>query len=111
VPESAAYHAPCHLRAQNIGFRSRDLIKLTGTKVTLIDKCSGIDGTWGYRAEHYEESRQVAEPLVSAIEKSGAEVVVGDCHLANGAIQQETGRAPPHPHQLLAPAYGIAPEE
>jgi Fe-S oxidoreductase len=111
VPESAAYHAPCHLRAQNIGFRSRDLIKLTGTKVTLIDKCSGIDGTWGYRAEHYEESRQVAEPLVSAIEKSGAEVVVGDCHLANGAIQQETGRAPLHPLQLLARAYGIAPEE
>jgi Fe-S oxidoreductase len=111
VPETTAYHAPCHLQAQNIGFRSRDLIKLTGTKVTLVNKCSGIDGTWGYREEHYEESRQVAQPLVQAIEKADAEVVAGDCHLANGAIRQETGRIPMHPLQLLARAYGIPPEE
>jgi Fe-S oxidoreductase len=111
VPETTAYHAPCHLRAQNIGLRSRDLIKLTGTKVTLVDKCSGIDGTWGYRAEHYDESRQVAQPLADAIKKADAKVVVGDCHLANGAIREETGRRPLHPLQLLARAYGIDPEE
>ncbi len=32
VPETTTYHAPCHLRAQNIGLKSRDLLKLTGTK-------------------------------------------------------------------------------
>jgi glycerol-3-phosphate dehydrogenase subunit C len=110
VPETTAYHAPCHLRAQNIGLRSRDLIKLTGTKVTLVDKCSGIDGTWGYRDEHYDESRKVAQPMAEAITRSGAEVVAGDCHLANGAIFQETGRAAMHPLQLMARAYGIDPE-
>jgi len=34
-------------------------------------------------------------------------VVTGDCHLANGAIIQETGRTPIHPLQFLARAYGL----
>jgi Fe-S oxidoreductase len=28
VPETVTYHMRCHLRAQNIGFKSRDLMKL-----------------------------------------------------------------------------------
>ncbi|MCU4184081.1 4Fe-4S dicluster domain-containing protein [Acidiferrimicrobium sp. IK] len=110
VPETTAYHVPCHLQAQNIGLRSRDLIKLTGSKVTAINKCSGIDGMWGMRSENYDLARKVAQPLAQAIDKADAEVVAGDCHLANGAIDQETGRRPLHPLQLLARAYGI-PEE
>lgn len=110
VPETTAYHAPCHLRAQNIGFRSRDLIKLTGTKMTVMQNCSGIDGMWGMRSENFELSRKVAAPLVAAVERSGAEVVAGDCHLANSAITEQTGRVPLHPLQLIARAYGLAPE-
>jgi len=110
VPDTTAYHAPCHLQAQNIGLRSRDLVKLTGTKVILVQKCSGIDGTWGLRSENYELARKVAKPLAEAIDRSEAEVVVGDCHLANGAIIQETGKIPLHPLQFMARAYGI-PEE
>lgn len=111
VPEEITYHVACHLQAQNIGLKSRDVMKLTGAKVNVVAKCSGIDGTWGYRAENYELARKVAQPLAQAIEKAGpAAVVTGDCHLANGAITQETGRQPLHPIQLLARAYGI-PEE
>jgi len=110
VPETTAYHVPCHLQAQSIGLRSRDLLKLTGTTVSVVNKCSGIDGTWGYRSEHYAESRQVARPLAEAITKAAADVVAGDCHLANGAILQETGRQALHPLQLMARAYGIPPE-
>jgi glycerol-3-phosphate dehydrogenase subunit C len=110
VPESIAYHAPCHLRAQNIGMRSRDLLKLTGAEVTAIQKCSGIDGMWGLRSENYEVARKVAAPLRDAIDGAGAAVVVGDCHLANAAITQETGRVPLHPLQALARAYGIPAE-
>ena len=111
VPESAAYHAPCHLQAQSIGLRSRDLIKLTGTSVALVQKCSGIDGTWGLRSENYQLARKVAQPLREAIELAEPDVVVGDCHLANGAISQETGRVPLHPLQFMARAYGLRQEE
>jgi len=110
VPETVTYHAPCHLRAQNIGLKSRDLMKLTGAKVTVVAECSGIDGTWGYRAEHYDASRQVAKKMANAITKAGGDAVAGDCHLANGGIVQETGRQPVHPVSLVARAYGI-PED
>jgi glycerol-3-phosphate dehydrogenase subunit C len=110
VPASVTYHAPCHLRAQNVGLKSRDLIKLTGAKVTVVAECSGIDGTWGYREANYETSRQVAKKLAGAIDRAGTDVVVGDCHLANGGIVQETGRCPQHPVSTMARAYGI-PED
>ncbi len=110
VPQSIAYHAPCHLQAQNVGLRSRDLLKLTGAKVTTVAKCSGIDGTWGLRQENYDLARKVAEPLEKAIDKADPTVVAGDCDLANTAIRQGTGRISRHPLQIIARAYGI-PEE
>lgn len=110
APQSVAYHLACHLRAQSIGARGRELLALTGAKVTLVERCSGIDGTWGYRAENYELARKVARPLKRELESSPAEVICGDCHLANTAIVQETGLRPMHPVQVIARAYGL-PEQ
>ena len=110
VPESITYHVPCHLQAQNIGLKSRDLMKLTGAKITLVNRCTGIDGTWGYRAENYAEQQVVIRPLVADIAKHGGDVVVGDCHLANTAIDEATSRTPLHPMQVMARAYGISAE-
>jgi Fe-S oxidoreductase len=110
VPASVTYHAPCHLRAQNIGYKSRALLKLTGTTVAVVAECSGIDGTWGLRAENDELARGVAKKMKTAIEAADNELIAGDCNLANGGILLETGRQPVHPLQVLARAYGI-PEE
>ncbi len=108
VPEKITYHAACHLRAQNIGFKSRDLMKLTGAKVKLVQQCSGIDGMWGLRAENEEISIPIAKKLADQIDKAAGDVVTGDCSLANTAIAEQTGAAPSHPIQLIARAYGIA---
>ena len=110
IPATLSYHIPCHLRAQNIGLRSRDLMKLTGTKITLIDQCSGIDGMWGLRAENAEFSLPIAKKLADKITAVASDVVAGDCHLANTAITEQTGQKPLHPLQMIARAYGI-PEE
>ncbi len=110
VPETVTYHTPCHLKAQNIGLKSRDLIKLTGAKVKLVQQCSGIDGMWGLRAENTEISIPIAGKLAAEIRKANGDVVAGDCHLANTAITEQTGETPMHPLQLVARAYGI-PEE
>jgi len=107
VPDEVTYHVACHLQAQNAGLRSRDLLKVAGVKCAIVQRCSGIDGTWGYRAENYELARKVAAPLGRDIDASGNEVVCGDCHLANGSILQETGTRPVHPLQLVALAYGL----
>ena len=104
------YHVACHQQALQIGLKSRDLLKIAGIRAELVQRCSGIDGTWGYRAANYELARKVAAPLGREVKAAGNEVVCGDCHLANGSIEQETGTKPVHPIQLFARACGI-PEE
>ena len=111
VPNTVTYHTPCHLKAQNIGLKSRDLLKLTGAKVKLVQQCSGIDGMWGLRAENVDISLPIGRKLAEEIQRAGGDVVAGDCHLANTAINEQTGEEPLHPLQLLARAYGIPEEE
>src|SRR5262249_57933517 len=71
VPESITYHAPCPLRAQNIGLKSRDLMKLTGARVQLVQQCSGIDGMWGLRDENTDLSVAVSKKLGDEITRLG----------------------------------------
>lgn len=105
------FHAPCHMQAQRMGMKGRDLLKLTGAKITLVTKCSAIDGTWGYRSANYETAKKVVRPLVKELAKTPDDVIAGECHLANSAIIEETARTPQHPLSLLARAYGIPPED
>jgi glycerol-3-phosphate dehydrogenase subunit C len=105
--DTIMWHAACHYRAQQIGPRSMQLMRLTGAKVTMIEQCSAIDGTWGLRAENVELARRVARPLMEKVRESDAQLVAGDCQLANVAIDEESGKRPLHPLQVLARAYGI----
>jgi glycerol-3-phosphate dehydrogenase subunit C len=107
---SISYHLPSHLKAQNNGMGSRDLVALTGVEITVIAQSSGVDGMWGYRAENDELSIPIAQKLADSITATGCAVVVGDCHLANTAIAELTTQSPLHPMQFLARAYGIAEE-
>ena len=103
------YHVPCHLRAQNIGTKSADVLRaIPNTKVEVVERCSAVDGTWGFKKEYYELSLKVAKPLFDAV-SSGAPVTATDCPLAALQIEQGTGRAARHPIQILAAAYGLEP--
>jgi glycerol-3-phosphate dehydrogenase subunit C len=106
--DTITWQAACHYRAQQIGPKSRDLMALTGAKVTMLERCSAIDGTWGLRAENVEMARKIAKPLMEAVTKTDADLIAGDCHLSNTAIKEGTGKTPVHPLQVLARAYGIA---
>jgi Fe-S oxidoreductase len=103
-----AYQMPCHLRAQNIGFKSRDLMQLIpGTTVHTIEKCSAIDGTWGLKQQYFNLSLKVAEPLLREIHESQPDLTVSDCSLAALQIEQGIGKRALHPVQVLAMAYGL----
>ena len=107
-PGRVAYHLPCHLKAQNIGAKSADLLRLIpGARVEVIERCSGVDGTWGLKKEYYGLSLKVAEPLLSGIEAAQADVAATDCPLAALQIAQGTGREAKHPVEILAEAYGL----
>jgi Fe-S oxidoreductase len=99
---------PCHLRAQNIGVKSADVLRLIpGASVNVVEKCSAVDGTWGFKKEYYELSLKVAKPLFDAVASAGAAVTATDCPLAALQIEQGTGRPAKHPIRILAEAYGL----
>jgi glycerol-3-phosphate dehydrogenase subunit C len=104
---AVTYHVPCHLRAQNIGHKSADVLRaIPGASVTVVEKCSAVDGTWGFKKEYYELSLKVAKPLFDAV-AGGAPIAATDCPLAALQIEQGTDRKPKHPIEVLASAYGL----
>ena len=54
-----AYQVPCHLRVQNIGLKTRDLLSLApDTEVEAIERCSGHDGTYAVKGEFHDISKK-----------------------------------------------------
>ena len=108
-PGKIAYQVPCHLRDQNIGFKSRDLMKLTGAKVQVIERCTGHDGSFGVKKEFYELSVKVGRKAFSETERGEADLVASDCPLSGLALTQATGKRSLHPIEIIQRAYGIKP--
>jgi len=114
-----SYHVPCHLRVQNIGLKTRDVLKLVpGTTVEVIERCSGHDGTYGVRAEFRAASMKIGAPVAQRVANAGADHYSSDCPMAARQIESLLGagtspdpavahRAPEHPLTLLRMAYGI----
>jgi Fe-S oxidoreductase len=103
-----AYHAPCHLRAQNVGLPAQVLLEqLAGAEVVPVQACSGVDGTWGMQARFHEESMKVAARMLDGLASAEAEHVATDCPLAALRIEEGLGRKAVHPIVLLHRAYGL----
>jgi Fe-S oxidoreductase len=112
-PGRVAYQVPCHLRDQNIGFKSRELMECAGAQVEVIEKCSGHDGSWSAKTEFFPLSMLIAQKAVRAIEQAPADLVASDCPLAGlqldqaGASAHAGGRLTKHPIQIVRDAYGL----
>jgi glycerol-3-phosphate dehydrogenase subunit C len=106
-PEAVAYHAPCHLRAQAVGFRGRDLIRRTGVgDIDMVAECCGHDGTYAMKVEGFETSKRVGSKAFAGMQAPEiATTWVTDCPLAALQFEQHAGRKPLHPMSLLARAY------
>jgi Fe-S oxidoreductase len=105
-----AYQVACHLRVQNIGMKTRDLLQLVpDTRVEAIERCSGHDGTYAVKSEFHEISMKICRPVVNRVQKSDAVHYSSDCPMAGHQIENglEDGKRPEHPLTLLRMAYGI----
>ena len=104
-----AYQVPCHLRVQNIGLKTRELLMLApDTQVEAIERCSGHDGTYAVKKEFHEISKKIARPVVKKVNKSNADHFISDCPMAAEQIGQSLDTlGPQHPMGLLRRAYGI----
>jgi Fe-S oxidoreductase len=105
-----SYHVACHLRVQNLGLKTRDILQLVpDTTVEPIERCSGHDGTYGVKREFRETSMKIAKPVIQRVESSGADFYSSDCPMAGHQIESGLAResAPVHPLTLLRMAYGL----
>ena len=105
-----SYHVACHLRVQNLGLKTRDVLQLVpGTTVEPIERCSGHDGTYAVKREFRETSMKIAKPVIQRVESSGADFYASDCPMAGSQIESGLSerRPPTHPLTLLKLAYGL----
>ncbi len=110
-------HIPCHARAQNMGRKANEMLKLLpDTEVHEIERCSGHGGLWGTRKDNFEVALKVGRPVARKAAENKSAFVVSECplahlHILQGIERQDGGQPPPedarHPIQVMARAYGL----
>jgi Fe-S oxidoreductase len=104
------YQVACHLRVQNIGMKTRDILNLIpDTTIHAQERCSGHDGTYAVRRETYADAVKIARPVVRKIDQLKVQHLSSDCPMAGAhlASLSETVDKPEHPMSLLRLAYGL----
>jgi glycerol-3-phosphate dehydrogenase subunit C len=115
VPGGVAVHHACHARAQNMGAKSAEMLRMIpDTKVDLIERCSGHGGTFGVMKETHPLAVKVGKPAARQVKQKEDATLCSDCPLACKHLGQllsaETGGEGPkqaHPIQIMAQAYGL----
>ena len=107
---TVAYHAACHQRVQNLGQKTREILSLIpDTKVEIIERCSGHDGTYAVKQEFHEYSMKIVAPVVNKVKQIKPDHYGSDCPMAGQHIGHglKDGSRPEHPLTLLRMAYGL----
>jgi glycerol-3-phosphate dehydrogenase subunit C len=101
-----------------MGAKSAEMLRLIpGTKVDLVERCSGHGGTFGIMNETFPVAVKVGKPAARQVAQKGNETLCSDCPLACKHLGQlvsadlAEGAAAPaqaHPIEILAKAYGLA---
>jgi glycerol-3-phosphate dehydrogenase subunit C len=105
-----SYHVPCHLRVQNIGLKTRDVLRLVpDTTVDVIERCSGHNGTYAIKSRFRDASMKIGGPVFRRVADAAADYYSSDCPMAGHQIESGLAKpsAPSHPLKLLRIAYGI----
>ncbi len=111
-----AVHLPCHSRAQNMGPKGAEMLRLIPeAKVSVVERCSGHGGKWGMFKENFATALKVGKPAARGLLKTNASFMVSECPLAGPHLKQVmehegadgVPEQVPHPIELFARAYGF----
>ena len=107
-----SYHIACHLRVQNIGQKTREMLQLVPqTTINTVERCSGHDGTWGVKSEFFDNAMKIGKPVFKAMANNEPDYVSSDCAIAGRHIMQGMGESTraqkQHPITLIRIAYGL----
>jgi glycerol-3-phosphate dehydrogenase subunit C len=110
-----ALHIACHARAQNIGQKAAEMLRLIpGADVQVIERCSGHGGSWGVTKDNFEVAVKIGKPVARSAMNADKKYLASECPLAADHIAQGVeilGGKPGdqlHPIQIFARAYGLA---
>ena len=71
TPQSISMHLACHARAQNVGPKSAELLRLIPqATVSVVERCSGHGGTFGVLKETRDLAVKVGRPAARAAAKA-----------------------------------------
>ncbi|MDX1739624.1 MAG: heterodisulfide reductase-related iron-sulfur binding cluster, partial [Alphaproteobacteria bacterium] len=108
-------HISCHARAQNMGQKAAEMMKLIpDISLKVVERCSGHGGAWGVKVENFETALKVGRPVYRQMANNGeSRYIVSECplagvHIAQGMEQSNTSQDTPtipHPIVLLARSY------
>ena len=103
---SLGYHGPCHARNQGLHRQAVELFRdVDGITVDDVgDSCSGISGTYGWKAEKYENSMLIGEEMFEHMEHADGEAGLTECPTCAMQMEHGTGYEIYHPLQLLEDA-------
>ena len=115
LPQSIAVHFACHARAQNMGPKALEMLKLIPeARPQLTERCSGHGGKWGLFKDNFDRAIKVGRPAARNLTKDQPDLIVSECPLAGPHLRQVIaagGGEPParigHPIEVLAKAYGL----
>jgi len=116
MPAGIAVHFACHARAQNMGAKAIEMLRLIPeARPQIVERCSGHGGKWGIFKENFDAAIKVGKPAARAVDKASADYVVSECPLAGPHLIQVleaiNAKTIPtrigHPIELLAKAYGL----
>jgi glycerol-3-phosphate dehydrogenase subunit C len=117
IQGGVAVHHACHARAQNMGAKSAEMLRMIpDTRIDLIERCSGHGGTFGVMKKTRPAAVKVGKAAARQAAQKGDETLCSDCPLACKHLGQlmtaEAGgdAAAPrqaHPIEVLAQAYGL----
>jgi glycerol-3-phosphate dehydrogenase subunit C len=101
-----AYHAPCHARNQGLDRQAVELFRdLDGVGIEDVgDSCSGISGTYGWKAEKYEKSMAIGEEMFEHMEDASGETGMTECPTCAMQMEHGTGYEIKHPLEVLEKA-------
>ncbi|MDA8846957.1 heterodisulfide reductase-related iron-sulfur binding cluster [Candidatus Pelagibacter sp.] len=107
-------HNACHARAQNMGIKSRDMLKfIPNIKMDVVERCAGHGGTFGVMKETHDLAVKVGTPTARQIKNKNNKYMASDCPLAGKHLKQletDTNIANDealHPIELMAKSYRL----
>ena len=117
LDDGVAIHLACHARAQNMGQKAVEMLRLIPkADLQVIKRCSGHGGSWGMMKANFETTLKIGKPVARAAANAKKAYIASECPLAGRQILQgierldgeEAPDAAFHPIELFARAYGIS---